>query len=329
MRPPAFWQDDPARPSWQALALAPLGAVYAAATARRIARGEAHRLGVPVISVGNVNVGGTGKTPLAIALAQRLATRGARPAVVTRGYRGAARGPLKVDPRHHDAAAVGDEALLLAAFAPTWVARDRAAGGRAAAAGATVVLLDDAHQNPALSKDLSIVAIDALAGFGNGRVLPAGPLREPVAVGLARADLLVVIGAAAIRRRFLAASGRDIAGPLAEAEIVPLPTGLDWTGLRVLAFAGIGRPGKVFDSLRAAGADVAATRALADHQPLTPALMQRLSRDAARVGARLVTTEKDAVRLPPAWRTEVLTFPVRLEMADWAPVDAALARLGL
>ena len=323
MRTPGFWSGQP---GLAAAILAPLGALYGAATARRVAR-PGERLGVPVICIGNLLAGGTGKTPTVAALAERLAARGVAAHVVTRGHGGRLAGPARVDPARHDAAAVGDEPLLLSAFAPTWVARDRAAGARAAvAAGAGAVLLDDGHQNPALQKDLSVVVVDAEVGFGNGRVVPAGPLREPVAAGLARADLVLTLGPKAAQAAF--ALPRD-APPRLRGRLAPLGTGMDWTGLPVFAFAGIGRPAKFFDALRGLGADLRGTAALADHQPLTPALLRRLGARAARLSAQPVTTEKDAVRLPPDLRGQVLVLPVRLALEDWAPLDMALDGLGL
>ncbi|MCC7319453.1 MAG: tetraacyldisaccharide 4'-kinase [Rubellimicrobium sp.] len=328
MRAPAFWSRDPRHPGAAATFLRPLGAVYALLTARRV-RHPGTRAPVPVISVGNINAGGTGKTPTVIALVQELAGRGIAAHLVSRGHGGRLPGPLRVDERRHGADAVGDEPLLLSAFAPTWVARDRAAGARAAiAGGARAIVLDDAHQNPSLLKDLSLVVVDAVAGFGNGLCLPAGPLREPVAAGLARADAVVLIGRPDERAAFLARAGATIGAlPVLGAELRPLPTGMPWAGLRVMAFAGIGRPDKMFATLRALGADVVRTVALDDHQPLSPALMQRLEGEAAALGARLVTTEKDAMRLPPARRASVLTLPVRLEFADPVALGAMLARV--
>ena len=327
MRAPRYWFTSAARPGLLARVLTPISVIYATATAQRL-RKPGYQADVPVICVGNINVGGTGKTPTTIALIERLIDGGHKPHIVSRGYGGSISGPVRVNPAVHTAAKTGDEPLLLAAFAPTWVATDRAAGvQQAQEAGADVILLDDGFQNPSVKKDLSIVVVDAMRGFGNGRVLPAGPLREPVTVGLDRADLVLSIGPPSAQDSF--AKDWSLSKPVVTGHLTPLPTGMPWRDLRLLAFAGIGHPEKFFCTLRDMGADVIHTEALGDHQPLTDALMHRLERDAAAKRAQMVTTEKDAVRLPDHFRMKVLTLPVRLHLDDWSQADMALGRLGL
>ncbi|WP_208347356.1 tetraacyldisaccharide 4'-kinase [Pseudaestuariivita rosea] len=322
MKAPLFWFSAPHKPAWQARLLAPLGWLYAQATARRLKkRGTA--AACPVICIGNINAGGTGKTPMVIAVVERLKARGLKCICVSRGYGGQMKGPIQVA-ADHQACDVGDEPLLIAAFTETIVAQDRAAGVRMAEdMGADVIIMDDGFQNPSVVKDISVVVVDAWKGFGNARVIPAGPLREPVEAGLKRADMVLSIGPDRAQDRFAKLWSDRIAIPHIRGRLEPLPTGMPWAGLPCLAFAGIGHPEKFFETLRNMGANVLRGEALKDHQPLTEVLMKRLEIEAQMLNAQLVTTEKDAVRLPDSFRRKVLTVPVRLQIDDWSVFDAA------
>ena len=321
MRPPAFWSNR--RPTVAARLLDPMGAITAWATARRLRR-TGWRAPVPVICCGNVGVGGAGKTTLALDLARRLQARGLAVHCLTRGYGGRARGVLRVEPDRHEAELAGDEALLLAAVAPTWVSANRAAGARAAiAAGAQILLMDDGLQNPGLVQDWPLLVIDGAAGFGNGRLLPAGPLREPVATATARAAAAILIG----RDDTGAVASLPASLPLLRADLVMEPGLSRLHGHRLLAFAGIARPEKFFGALRGIGLDLASTRGFPDHHRFTAADLATLRRDAARLHATLVTTPKDAVRLPRAMRAEVVVADVSLHWHDAPALQALLDRM--
>lgn len=300
MRAPAFWQREGLLPRL----LSPLATLYAAATARRVAR-PGWRAPVPVLCIGNPGAGGTGKTTVALDLAARLRARGRHPAILTRGHGGTLPDPIQVDPARHTAAEVGDEALLLAAAAPTFRGADRALAARLALQhGADVLLMDDGLQNPTLEKTLSLLLIDGGAGFGNGRVHPAGPLREPVAAAAARCAAAILIGPDGTG----ALARLPPALPVLRARLVsaPPPPGA------LLAFAGIGRPEKFRETLQAAGAQVSRLVPFPDHHPYTEADLLPL----LATGATLVTTPKDMVRIPAALRPRITAVGVRLEWLD-------------
>jgi tetraacyldisaccharide 4'-kinase len=331
MRAPEFWRDDGAL----SRLLAPLGLALSAGARLRRLLVKPWRAPVPVVVVGNLVAGGAGKTPVAISLAIEFGRRGRRVHCLTRGHGGRLAGPVRVDPARHTAAEVGDEALLLAQHAPCWVAADRALGARMAAGdGAELIVLDDGFQNPALAADLALVVVDGAYGFGNGRVMPAGPLREPVADGLARADAVVLMGQdeAGVLPRIEAVRP---ALPVLRARLLPGPEGDGFAGRRVLAFAGIGRPEKFFRMLADLRADLVGRESFADHHRYTPDEVMRLVERASQLKAAAVTTAKDAQRLPPEARAmvEVLTVgvgwkdPVALERL-LAPVLDGSARAG-
>jgi tetraacyldisaccharide 4'-kinase len=325
MRAPDFWQSGGAL----SLLLTPAGCIYAIGGRLRQAFAAPRSAAMPVICVGNLTAGGAGKTPVVLALAAKLAARPAladRVHAITRGYGGELSGPARVDPVVHDAWKVGDEPLLLARRLPTWVARDRVAGAAAAvSAGANLLILDDGLQNPALAKDLSFVVIDGGAGFGNGRVIPAGPLREPVADGLSRADAAIIVGD---DRKAIAATLAKLAPdlPILRAHLAPVAqSAATLAGQPLVAFAGIGRPEKFYESLRALGCDVKATRSFADHHPYDAIDVAALRRLAAEHDAKLVTTAKDLMRWPGDAELTPLTLDVEIAWDDETALDLLLA----
>lgn len=304
MKTPAFWQQ---RGLFASL-LTPAAWAYGIGAWLDRRMTTPLRAPLPVISIGNVTAGGAGKTPFALALAPMLQTLGEAPHYVTRGY-GAS--PQQAHAVSADDAwqAVGDEALLLARVAPTWVGRKRLASAQAAcAAGASVIVCDDALQHHALYKDVSVLVIDGAYGLGNGRLLPAGPLREPFAAALARCDAVVIIGD---DRHGLTAR---IALPIFKATIEPMLEARNVQGKRFAAFAGIAHPQKFYDTLRALGGEIVATRDFADHHPYSTDDVAALQQWAVAHDAQLITTEKDAVKWPLRARDVLQTLPVMLKL---------------
>lgn len=320
MREPGFWHGPS---SLKSNLLRPLGALYGAIAAKRLQR-VGLDAGIPVLCVGNYHVGGAGKTPTVLALAKLLRDLGEVPVVLSRGYGGKLRGPVKVDPARHEAADVGDEPLMLSATLPVVVSRQRAEGvPLARSLGASVILMDDGFQSPVVAKDASLIVIDGNRGLGNGRVFPAGPLRAPLRPQLARTDALVIVGDGTAADAIAA----DIAGqakPVLRAHLRPDEASVEaLRGKRVLAFAGIGDPARFFGTLKASGVDVVRSRAFADHQAFSKAEIDGLIAEAGSSALTLVTTEKDLARLRvggglPDWVKPIVPFAVTLEFEDGA-----------
>lgn len=301
---PSFWWQETSALS---RILGPLGSLYAAAGRLRTQLTAPQSFAVPVICVGNITLGGAGKTPLTLALAELL-SKDNDVHIVSRGYGGFIEGPVQVNPKIHRYDETGDEPLLMARYFSCWVAKDRRKGIEAAiAAGATCVLMDDGLQNPTIRKTLSLVVVDGVAGFGNGKIFPAGPLRESIAAGLAKAKAVVVVGGAAESMPVPATL------PCFTAQMVLQPEALQaLSGKPVFAFAGIGRPEKFFSSLRDGGVRVAGARPFPDHHPYSLREMQQVLIDADDLGAIPVTTEKDHLRLPPMVEERIKALPARL-----------------
>jgi tetraacyldisaccharide 4'-kinase len=315
MRPPEFWTGNDGIARLVRALLAPVGWLYGASIRWRARQAQPYQFSGVVICVGNLTAGGTGKTPIAMKIARQSVARGLKTAFLTRGYGGKVKGPAFVmaeDRAQH----VGDEPLLIASVAPVIVARDRGEGAKLAEEnGFEVLVMDDGHQNFSLHKDLSLIVVDAETGFGNGLILPAGPLREPVSQGLSRADAVIIVG-----------DGTPDALTLTDKPIVraQLETdGQEVHGHAVVAFAGIGRPEKFFDSLTSAGAKVVEARPYADHYVYSQSDIARLKARARAENALLVTTEKDYVRLTPAEREGIIALPVVATFGE----DSGMERL--
>lgn len=316
MRAPKFWQSNGVIP----FILKPLSYGWQAAACLRRLTTKTYAAPMPVLCIGNVVAGGAGKTPVALDLLQRLHQRSHKAWALTRGYGGQQSGPLLVDRRLHTAADVGDEALLLADVAPTLVARNRPDGARLAAAhSAPALVLDDGLQNPSLAKDLSLLVIDGAYGVGNGRIIPAGPLRESLSSAIDRCHAVLIIG-------------KDVHGitsrlpktkPILRAKLTP-DNAASFSGRRVIAFAGIGRPEKFAASLRDAGVEVIALRSFADHHPYRESEIARLIAEASAAKAQLVTTAKDYVRLPSQFRDHVSVFRIKIAWDDVQEIENLL-----
>jgi len=329
-RAPRFWWRE--TPTLLARLLQPLGFLYGRITLRRMRQPGADA-GLPVICVGNFIAGGAGKTPTAIAIARLLEERGEKPFVLMRGYGGRLAGPVEVDPDRHRAVDVGDEPLLMARHARTVIARDRVAGARLARGlGASIVVMDDGLQNPSLLKQLRLAVVDGTSGAGNGLCLPAGPLRAPLAEQLSETDAVIVIGSGDAGER-VAAIARAAKKPVLAAVLKPADAAVErLLGRKVVALSGIGRPEKFAETLRDAGATVAAEQAHGDHHAYRQVDVAAALATSREHSALIATTEKDWTKLAPLWpedaREALVVVPVSLVFAEPVAIAALLAGLG-
>ena len=309
MKAPQFWYEPN---TWKAKFLYPLGYFYNLLTLLRGKLAKPQSYSCLTICIGNLNVGGTGKTPTTIALAQHFLKKGLQVHVVSRGYKGKFQGTFLVDPQKHKSDEVGDEPLLMSEFTSVWVSNKRKNGIAAAEnAGAQIVLLDDGFQDSSFHKDFSLIVVDGEKGFGNKKCMPAGPLRENIVQGFKRADALVIVG-----QRIYKFDTFPTHLKIIHSKLKPIETGMNWKEGKYLAFAGIADPSKFFKTLRSLGANLIDCVALSDHQKLDGQVLKRLERKANSAHAQLVTTEKDAVRLSNTYRKKVLSLPVRIEFDD-------------
>jgi tetraacyldisaccharide 4'-kinase len=322
VKAPAFWSVDD-RSLWPII-FSPLAQIYGLGQRIRRLISRPVKIGKPVICIGNLIAGGAGKTPTALAICRLLQQRGMNVQFLSRGYGGRLKGPVRVDSAIHTHLDVGDEPLILAQIAPCWISHDRVAGAKAAENdGADVILMDDGFQNPHLFKNLSLLVVDTGFGFGNGKLMPAGPLREPVNIGLRRAGATILIGKA---ENFPGSDLIDRRKPVLRGLLIPTDQALKLAGEKVVAFAGIGRPQKFFDSLVEAGCEVAKGIEFPDHYQYNDEDFIDLVDQAATMSAKLVTTRKDYVRLSENHRLMVDVFDVMLHLEATEEIEEFLIK---
>ncbi|MBT6096610.1 MAG: tetraacyldisaccharide 4'-kinase [Rhodospirillaceae bacterium] len=323
MKTPAYWQAG--QGGLTAKLLMPLSWVYRGGASVKQALGPDPWLApIPVVCIGNATAGGAGKTPVALDVARRLSAKGAQPHFLTRGYGGRLKGPVRVDPERHNAQDAGDEALVLTRTAPTWIGADRAASAKLAVqAGADVLVMDDGFQNFTLEKTLSLLVVDGGFGIGNGCMMPAGPLREPLNNALLRAQAVICIG----EDETGLLSNLPVAPQVITATVQPSGDTEAFRGKPYVAFAGIGRPEKFFDTLRIAGIELVDTVTFADHHPFSDTELTQLRKRAHGLAAGLITTEKDWVRLNESHRDAIDVLTIGMQWEDEGVIDALISPL--
>ncbi|MEE3000918.1 MAG: tetraacyldisaccharide 4'-kinase [Pseudomonadota bacterium] len=330
MRTPKFWYNQ--KNTIQSFILKPVSWIYGLARELIINHSKTWEAPIPIICVGNLVTGGQGKTPTALSICNALKHNNKIVHFISRGYRGANRGPLLVNPKSNTANEVGDEPLLLSEFAPTWVSANREAGiKRAYAMGAEIIVMDDGFQNPSVKKDLSIIVIDGEVGFGNGNLIPAGPLREEIANGLLRANFVVIIGKDIFSLKDTLTSLVSQTSPMPikiyKAELKPNTNASLLNNEKVFAFTGIGRPEKFFNTLVDIGCNIIGKRDFADHHKYTEKEISNLLKIAKKENAKLVTTSKDYVRLNTSQQKNIIALPIKLHWSDSTALDSIIKPL--
>jgi tetraacyldisaccharide 4'-kinase len=325
LKTPDFWYRKPdQQPSAGEMALMPVARIYEMLYHLHQSSKSAYKAGVPVVCIGNIVAGGTGKTPTAIALLKFIREAGfaQNPHFLIRGYGGSETGPVLVDPVMHSAWEVGDEALILVRNAPTVVATDRAEGARfSERRGADLILMDDGLQNPGIHKDLKLVVVNGEMGFGNEKLIPAGPLRQPLIEGLKNADACILIG----NDERGALENLPAGKPVIKAKLMSRPDSIVDRDAKYLAFAGLGYPDKFFKFLKDnVGLNVVETIRFADHCPYTEYDMRVLKAKADALGARLITTEKDILRIPCQDDIRIDVMPVSMVFDDVDALNAVI-----
>ena len=324
IRPPKFWFFEPERHNLWSSVFYPISKIWEFETNRRIKNGKSEAMPIPVICVGNLTVGGSGKTPTIIALAKLFKKNGYKPQVISRGYGGSIKGPHLVDQINDTSKEVGDEPLLISKSCPVWVSKNKKDGILAAAKNkADLVLLDDGFQNSSIKKDLSILVIDSKIGFGNAKVLPAGPLREPIIKGVKRADFLLLIGEEKKYASFFDLQKKPLFYGKIVAKVKSSP---NLKNKSIIAFSGIAHPSKFFDTLEELGANILVRESFPDHYNYKESTIRRLKNEAIKRESILITTEKDFVRIPKYLRENILALCVELIIANEKPLISIIKK---
>jgi len=328
IKTPTFWYPKDGKADWRIRALMPLSFFYGLGFWFHQTFSRAEKADIPVLCVGNLVAGGTGKTPCCIALLQYIRDAGLakNPGFMLRGYGGASRGPVLVNPKTHSDWDVGDEALILTQHAPTIVAADRVAGAALAADhDIDFLIMDDGLQNPGIHKDIKIIVVNGEMGFGNGEIMPAGPLREPLARGLKKADAFILIGDDGVG----ALDQLPKETPLMRGNLIADEAGID-KKQAYFAFAGLGYPEKFFNFLRdRVGLKLVETRSYPDHCPYEISDLQDLLERADALGAKLITTQKDYLRLPEGKQDAVQILPISMNIEGVEALDSLIKRIEL